>query len=103
MWNKSILPAIFLTALSGAASAQNCGPFPWFCPGPPEPPFQRPYPIEPPSQRSYPVEPAQPRAPAPGYERAIDYRYRAMYGPVRGEPFPVPAAPLSEWNPTGMG
>jgi lipoprotein-anchoring transpeptidase ErfK/SrfK len=99
MWNKSILSAIVLMGVSGDALAQNCGPFPWFCPGPPEPPFQRPYPVEPPLQRPYPVEPVQPRAPASRYEPAIDYRYRTMYGPVSGEPFPVPAAPLSEIDP----
>jgi lipoprotein-anchoring transpeptidase ErfK/SrfK len=102
MWSKSILPAVFLVAFSSGALAQGCGPFPWFCPGPPPGmppgPFQRPYPAEP-VEPVEPVQPIQPRAPAPGYEPAIDYRYRTMYGPVSGEPFPVPAAPLSEIDP----
>jgi lipoprotein-anchoring transpeptidase ErfK/SrfK len=36
---------------------------------------------------------------APTYEPGIDRQVRGMYGPVAGEPFPVPAVPMSEVDP----
>ena len=35
----------------------------------------------------------------PEMRAAIQPRLAALYGPVRGEPFPIPAAPLSRINP----
>lgn len=35
----------------------------------------------------------------PEMRAAIEPRLAALYGPVRGEPFPIPAAPLSRINP----
>jgi len=69
-------------AVSGSASAQECGPFPWLCQNSAEPRLPQ-------------ARPGEPRAITPfdaGYER----QYRAIYAPVLGEPFPIPAVRLSD-------
>jgi lipoprotein-anchoring transpeptidase ErfK/SrfK len=125
MWNSRIL-AVCFAIISGSASAQECPPFFLLCPRPIEPRYQPPPPpvepreparsydprgYEPPGyeprgydQRAYeprgydPRDPRDPRVSRsyePGYER----QRSGMYGPVAGEPFPVPAVPLSEVDP----
>ena len=114
--------AVCFTLIAGSASAQDC--FLFFCP---PPPVQRVEPLEP--YEPPPVAPAYPRAPyqgapyqgapyqgapyqhaptyqgpptyqsAPSYQSGIDRQYTAMYAAIAGEPFPVPAVPLSEVNP----
>ena len=83
--------AIFTMVICGMAaeraSAQDCGPFFWLCQRPAEPRLQ-PTPSAPPEPEYY----AQPVH--PGLER----QYAALYGPVVGERFPVPAVQLSEIN-----
>jgi lipoprotein-anchoring transpeptidase ErfK/SrfK len=68
-----------------SASAQDCGPFFWLCQRPAEP--HPPTPSTPP-EREY-MQPVQ-----PGLER----QYAALYGPVVGERFPIPAVQLSQIN-----
>ncbi len=34
-----------------------------------------------------------------GFPASAEAQYLHSYGPVRGEPFPIPAAPLSRINP----
>lgn len=102
-----VLAACF-TLIAGSASAQDC--FLFFC----SPrPMERVEPLEP--YEPPPVAPAYPRAPsyqgsppyqdprsyqrAPSYDPGVDRQYGGMYGAVAGEPFPVPAVPLSEVNP----
>jgi lipoprotein-anchoring transpeptidase ErfK/SrfK len=65
------------------ASAQGCGPFFWLCERPAEPRLQ-PTPSVPPEPQYY-AQPVHPGA--------------ALYGPVVGERFPVPAVQLSQVNP----
>jgi lipoprotein-anchoring transpeptidase ErfK/SrfK len=91
------------------ASAQDCGPFFFLCPPrPPEPRYQpapnAPLEIAPPQPEDHraqplpeydraPPEPDTYRQPVhPGLER----QYAALYGPVAGERFPVPAVPLAQ-------
>jgi lipoprotein-anchoring transpeptidase ErfK/SrfK len=85
MWDKRVL-AICLTIISGGASAQECFPFPWLCQRPTEPRLQ-------------PRAPAEPPDISPSFGAGIERQYSAMYGPVVGEPFPIPAVPLSEIHP----
>ena len=68
--------------IAGSASAQECGPFPWFC--------QRP--SEPRLQQTWPSAPVEPRGIAPSVAPGVG----ANYGPVAGEPFPIPAVRLSD-------
>src|SRR5262245_59342094 len=93
-----------------SASAQECGPFFFLCPRPAQPSYQPPQPDYPAEPRvyappGYPAEPrlyappgapAERRAHAPPPEGGFGYQYTAMYGPVSGEPFPVPAVRLSD-------
>ena len=46
-------------------------------------------------ERQYPAERQNPV----GRQYPVDRQYAALYGPVAGEPFAVPAVPLSEINP----
>jgi lipoprotein-anchoring transpeptidase ErfK/SrfK len=93
MLNKRVL-ALCIVAICGmitrSTSAQECGPFFWLC--------QRP--AEPHSQPTLPGAPAEPRVIAPSLERGFEPQYTAIYGPVVGEPFPVPAARLSDIDPS---
>jgi lipoprotein-anchoring transpeptidase ErfK/SrfK len=96
-------------ATSDRASAQECFPFPWLCQRPAEPRYQPPPvdqnlpPYEPAPQydprrtdpRGYDPRGYEPRA----YDPRVDRQYGAIYGPVTGEPFPVPAVPLSDVDP----
>jgi len=100
--------AVCFTLIAGSASAQDC--FLFFCP---PRPMERVEPLEP--YEPPPVAPAYPRGPsyqgappyqgAPSYQRAPSYdpgierQYGGIYAAVAGEPFPVPAVPLSEVNP----
>jgi lipoprotein-anchoring transpeptidase ErfK/SrfK len=93
MWDKRVL-AICFTIISGSASAQECFPFPWLCPPRPvEPRVQPGSPVEPPGSAPYR------REAAPYVEPGLERQYGAMYGPVRGERFPVAAVRLSEVHP----
>ena len=85
MWDKRVF-AICLTIISGGASAQECFPFPWLCQRPADPRLQ-------------PGVPVEPRDTGPSFGAGVDRQYSAMYGPVAGEPFPVPAVPLSDIDP----
>ena len=85
MWDKRVF-AICLTIISGGASAQECFPFPWLCQRPADPRLQ-------------PGVPVEPRDTGPSFGAGADRQYSAMYGPVAGEPFPVPAVPLSDIDP----
>jgi len=108
--------AIILGSLVSAASAQDCYRYPGSCPAPDGPRYARPYEVAPPpfgvapppwaAPRPYVAAPPfgdapppryQPgaRPPAPGVERPS----LAMYGPVRGEPFPVPGVRPSDVDP----
>jgi lipoprotein-anchoring transpeptidase ErfK/SrfK len=106
MWDKRVL-AICLTFISGSASAQECFPFPWLCPPRPAEPYVQPdYQVEPPRRPGYPVDPrvqqgypVDPRDSARYVEPGLERQYGAVYGPVRGERFSVPAVSLSEVNP----
>ena len=72
-------------------------PEPRYIPRPYEPPVARQYPVEPqyPVERQYPAERQNPV----GRQYPVDRQYAALYGPVAGEPFAVPAVQLSEINP----
>jgi lipoprotein-anchoring transpeptidase ErfK/SrfK len=116
---KSVLVVCF-TLISSAVSAQDCflflcsprmepqvqpvePPEPRYYPRPYEPPVVRQYPAEPqyPVERQYPPErqyPGERQYPAER-QYPVDRQYAALYGPVAGEPFPVPAVPLSVINP----
>jgi lipoprotein-anchoring transpeptidase ErfK/SrfK len=122
---KSVLVVCF-TLISSAASAQDCllflcpprmepqvqpvePPEPRYAPRPYGPPVVRQYPAEPqyPVERQYPADPqygvqrqypAEPQYPAQR-QYPVDRQSAALYGPVAGEPFPVPAVPLSQVNP----
>lgn len=87
MCNIRVLAVVF-TIISGSAAAQECPPFFLLCPGPPEPRYQSAPPI------------AEPRDVAPAYEPGYGRQYHAIYGPVAGERFPIPAVSLSEVDPT---
>lgn len=99
MLSKCVV-AIGITLIAGSASAQDC--FLFFCP--PRPMEPQVQPLEPPEPRR-PFEPAEPRRPvapsygAPSYDAPVDRQSAAMYGPVTGEPFAVPAVPLRQVNP----
>lgn len=115
-----VLAACF-TLIAGSASAQDC--FLFFCPPrmepqqveplePPDPryaprpyegPVVRQYPMERqyPDPRQYPVQPQYPEERQYPAQRQypVDRQYAALYGPVAGEPFPVPGVPLAQVNP----
>lgn len=78
--------AICFTLISGSAAAQDC--FLFFCP---------PRPLEPRYQPEPP--PIEPRRGDPSFDAGFDRRYAAMYGPIAGEKFRVPAVPLSDVHP----
>ncbi len=78
--------AICFTLISGSASAQDC--FLFFCP---------PRSAEPRYQQEAP--PIEPRRGERSYDAGFDRRYAALYGPVAGERFPIPAVELSDVNP----
>ena len=85
MQHRCVL-AICLTLICGSASAQECFPFSWLCERPAEP-------------RVRPEVPVAPRDTSPSFGPTIERQYAAMYGPVVGEPFPVPAVRLSDIHP----
>ncbi|MPZ39533.1 MAG: L,D-transpeptidase family protein [Rhizobiales bacterium] len=104
MWNSRVLAAC-LTIMAGSASAQECPPFFLLCPRPAEPRLEpRPQPGPPvvaPRDMAPSYGPSYgPRDIAPSYGPGVSPQYRGMYGPVAGEPFPIPAVPLSEVDPT---
>jgi lipoprotein-anchoring transpeptidase ErfK/SrfK len=78
--------AICFTLISGSAAAQDC--FLFFCP---------PRSAEPRYQQDAP--PIESRRGDPSFDAGFDRRYLAMYGPVAGEKFRVPAVPLSDVHP----
>jgi lipoprotein-anchoring transpeptidase ErfK/SrfK len=80
---------ICLTGISGSVLAQDCGPFFWLC--------QRP--AEPHVQQTFPGTPVEPRINAPTFGANFEQQYLAIYGPVRGEPFPVHAIRLTDIDP----
>jgi lipoprotein-anchoring transpeptidase ErfK/SrfK len=88
MWDKRVWAICFtiVSGISGSASAQECFPFPWLCQRPAEPRLQ-------------PSAPAEPRDIAPSFGGGYDRQYSAIYGPVAGERFPVPAVSLSGIHP----
>lgn len=113
----ALCAGIILGSLVSGAWAQDCDRFPQSCrvfdapryPPPAARPFEvapRPSAVAPPffavAPRPYeagprPYEPGpRPYESAPGLERPS----LAMYGPVGGEPFPVPGIKLSEIDPT---
>ena len=103
MLSKHVL-AICFTLVAGSASAQDC--FLFFCPPRPmerleplEPAEPPPYPRGPSYQGAQPYQGAPSYQRAPSYESGVDRQSMALYGPVAGEPFAVPAVPLSEVNP----
>jgi lipoprotein-anchoring transpeptidase ErfK/SrfK len=79
--------AVCFTLLSGGASAQEC--FLFFCP---------PRQAEPRFQQAPPIE-SRPSAPRYGAGAGYDRQHAALYGPVAGERFPIPAVALSDVNP----
>jgi lipoprotein-anchoring transpeptidase ErfK/SrfK len=103
--------ALFAMVICGMAveraSAQDCGPFFFLCPRPPEPRLA-PAPSAPPEPEYYRARPGPEyyRAPPePEYypqpvHPGLDRQHAALYGPVAGEPFPVPAVPLSQIDAT---
>lgn len=77
--------AVCFTLLSGSATAQEC--FLFFCP---------PRQVEPRLQPGPPIE----SRPSPrSFDSGYDRQYAALYGPVAGERFPVPAVTLSDVHP----
>jgi lipoprotein-anchoring transpeptidase ErfK/SrfK len=110
---KSVLVVCFML-ISSAVSAQDC--FLFFCQPrmepqveplePPDPryaprPYEGPVVRQYPGQRQYPAEPQYPEERQYPTQRQypVDRQSAALYGPVAGEPFPVPAVPLSAVNP----
>jgi lipoprotein-anchoring transpeptidase ErfK/SrfK len=89
MWDTRYVLAICLTLISASASAQRCGPFFWLCGRPVEPRLQ-------PDRQPRPVEP---RVIAPSINPGLERQYVAIYGPVVGERFYIPAVRLSDVNP----
>jgi lipoprotein-anchoring transpeptidase ErfK/SrfK len=85
----------FITAMSArSASAQFCDDrFPWTCQGP-----GAPINITPVPRRFEQESPAQPGN-AVNVDPALGRQYAALYGPVSGERFPIPAVRLSDINP----
>jgi lipoprotein-anchoring transpeptidase ErfK/SrfK len=118
MLTKRVLAFCILliaATFAGRAPAQECGPFFFLCqrpaepryqampPPPPEPRYGAPQQYEPRYAAPPPPEPRY--AAPPGYERqgyerqGFGRQDLAAYGPVRGEPFPVPAVRLSDVQP----
>jgi lipoprotein-anchoring transpeptidase ErfK/SrfK len=89
---KRYAVTILMVAICGTPaerlSAQDCGPFFWLCQRPAEPRLL-PAPSAPPEVEYYrqPVHPG------------LEHQYGALYGPVVGERFPIPAVQLSQINP----
>jgi lipoprotein-anchoring transpeptidase ErfK/SrfK len=111
MWDKRVL-ALCFTIVSGNASAQGCFPFPWLCPQQPVEPYVQPGPPPaeprdlPPYRDTAPYRDGAPygdtapyRGTAPYAEPGLERQYAAIYGPVRGERFPVAAVQLSDVHP----
>jgi lipoprotein-anchoring transpeptidase ErfK/SrfK len=79
--------------ISDQVAAQDCDRYLWACQGatgwhpPASPVAPKPAPTVPPSQTSLP------------FDTGFDHQYTAIYGPVGGEPFPVPAIRLSDVDP----
>jgi lipoprotein-anchoring transpeptidase ErfK/SrfK len=81
MWDPRVFVAMGLTIVSSNALAQQCLPFSWWC-----------------ERHDSQLERGaliQPRASAESSQR----QYPAVYGPVSGEPFPIPAVPLEDIHP----
>jgi lipoprotein-anchoring transpeptidase ErfK/SrfK len=85
----AICMAVICGTFARSAVAQECGPFFWLCPAP----------AEPRSPPTLPGAPPEPRVIAPPLDAGFDRQYTAIYGPVVGEPFPVPAVRLSDVDP----
>jgi lipoprotein-anchoring transpeptidase ErfK/SrfK len=115
------LLAVIIGAMAvDRASAQDCGPFFFLCPrppeprvqpapsAPPEPEYYRQQPVQPEYYRQQPVQPeyyrqqpVQPEYSTPqAVHPSLERQYAALYGPVAGEPFQVPAVPLSQVDAT---
>jgi lipoprotein-anchoring transpeptidase ErfK/SrfK len=82
--------------------------FPASCQGyrqPPPPPLPFPFGLFRPREMGPPPEPAPPQAPVrpgtvePPVDPALARQYAALYAPVNGEPFPIPAVRLSDIDP----
>jgi lipoprotein-anchoring transpeptidase ErfK/SrfK len=80
----------FITAMNvRSASAQFCDDrFPWTCQGPGAPIIPRRF------EQGSPVQPGN----AVNVDPALGRQYAALYGPVSGERFPIPAVRLSDIN-----
>jgi lipoprotein-anchoring transpeptidase ErfK/SrfK len=100
--------AIIAALIAHAASSQDCDDrYPWTCPGfvGPSPQSIRPGAPSPPTEIMPNVRPTERAAPArPGemawpVNPALRSQYAALYAPVDGERFPVPAVELSDINP----
>ena len=100
--------AIIAALIAHAASAQNCDDrYPWTCPGyvGPSPQSIRPGAPFPPMEIAPNLQPTEQAAPArPGemawtVNPALMNQYAAVYAPVDGERFPIPAVELSDINP----
>ncbi len=92
--------AVVTALVAGRAVAQNCDDrYPWTCPGFTGQPSMRPgapLAITPDAQPSEPTRPGETYGPV---DPAIARQYAALYAPVRGERFPIPAMDLSEVDP----
>jgi hypothetical protein len=108
------------SSISSGASAQGCDErYPWTCRGygpppieamPPRAPYwQRepfqprdpfaPREIAPDPYQNAPAAPMRPREFTRPIDPAIRSQYAALYGPIDGEPFPIPAVNLSQIDP----
>ncbi|HLH98303.1 MAG TPA: L,D-transpeptidase [Xanthobacteraceae bacterium] len=94
---SAVCLALATTLLTGGVRAQYCDPrYDGGCPD-----YRRPSPVFPWAQPA----PVPPRVPAPGPTYAPSFpqgvyggsgTYQAIYGPVYGEPFPIPAVRLTD-------
>jgi lipoprotein-anchoring transpeptidase ErfK/SrfK len=115
-----VISSIRFGAVSNEARAQGCDErYPWTCRGygpppmealPPRAPYWQREPFQPrdpfmpreavpdPYQSAPPV-PMRPREFARPLDPAIRGQYAALYAPIDGEPFPIPAVNLSQIDP----
>jgi lipoprotein-anchoring transpeptidase ErfK/SrfK len=104
---RALALAAAITVIAGNASAQYCDPrFDPSCRSyPPQgypQPFWRPAPVQPremapePAPRAAPFRPDTVTRPL---DPALAGQYAALYAPVQGEPYPLPAVRLSDIDP----
>jgi lipoprotein-anchoring transpeptidase ErfK/SrfK len=98
MLSKRVLAlciVVIAATFSGRAPAQECGPFFFLCQRPADPRFQPAVPPPPPPA----AEPRHIAPPVHGGFEPFERQDLGAYGPVAGEPFPVPAVRLSDVQP----